>query len=90
VYSVLVLALLERELRQAMEREGIESLPLYPEDRPCRRPTARRVIDLFDDIHRHTLRRDGSQASTVFVTELSDLQRRILKLLAVPATGYRA
>jgi transposase len=89
-FLVLILeALLERELRQAMEREGIESLPLYPEDRPCRRPTARRVIDLFDDIHRHTLRRDGSQASTVFVTELSDLQRRILKLLSVPATDYR-
>ena len=90
-FLVLILeALLERELRQAMQREGIESLPLYPEDRPCRRPTARRVIDLFDDIHRHTLRRDGSQASTAFVTELSDLQRRILKLLGVPATEYRA
>lgn len=90
-FLVLVLeALLERQLRQAMEREGIDSLPLYPEDRPCRRPTARRVIDLFDDIHRHTLRRDGSQASTTFVTELSDLQRRVLKLLGIPATAYHA
>jgi len=86
---LLVEALLERELRQAMEREGLESLPLYPEDRPCRRPTARRVIDLFDDIHRHTLHSDD-EASTVFVTELSALQRRILKLLGVPATKYRA
>jgi len=86
---LLVEALLERELRQAMEREGLESLPLYPEDRPCRRPTARRVIDLFDDIHRHTLHSDD-EAPTVFVTELSALQRRILKLLGVPATKYRA
>jgi transposase len=85
---LLVEALLERELRRAMEREKVESLPLYPEDRPCRRPTARRVIDLFDDIYRHTLN-DGSQAPTVFVTELSDLQRRILKLLGVPPTEYR-
>ena len=85
---LLVESLLERELRQAMEREGLESLPMYPEDRPCRRPTARRVIDLFDDIHRHTLR-DDSQTPTVFITELSDLQRRILKLLRVPATEYR-
>ena len=86
---LLVEALLERELRQAMEREGLESLPLYPEDRPCRRPRARRVIDLFDDIHRHTLHSDD-EAPTVFVTELSALQRRILKLLGVPATKYRA
>jgi transposase len=85
---LLVEALLERELRQAMEREGLESLPLYPENRPCRRPTARRVIDLFDDIQRHTLC-DDSQAPTVFITELSDLQRRILKLLGVSATEYR-
>ena len=72
-----------------MEREGLESLPLDPENRPCRRPTARRVIDLFDDIHRHTLR-EGSPTPTVFVTERSSLQRRILKLLGVPATAYRA
>jgi transposase len=86
---LLVEALLERELRQAMEREDLESLPLYPEDRPCRRPTARRVIDLFDDVYRHTLS-DDTHAPTVFVTELSDLQRRVLKLLRVPATEYRA
>lgn len=85
---LLVEALLERELRRAMEREELESLPLYPEDRPCRRPTARRVIDLFDDIYRHTLT-EGDEDPVVFVTELSDLQRRVLKLLGVPATAYR-
>jgi transposase len=86
---LLIEALVERQLRQAMEREGLESLPLYPESRPCRRPTARRVIDLFDDIHRHTLRK-GSQTPTVFITELSRLQRRVLKLLGIPTTAYRA
>ena len=73
--ALLVEALLERELRQAMEREEIESLPLYPEGRPCRWPTARRVIDLFEtsSVTRSTA---TTQAPTVFVTELSDLQRR--------------
>jgi transposase len=86
---LLIESLLERELRRAMEREQLESLPLYPEERPCRRPTARRVIDLFEDIQRHTVRGD-SPDETVFVTELTDLQRHILKLLGVPATDYRA
>lgn len=86
---LLVEALLERELRQAMQREGIDSLPLYPEDRPCRRPTARRVIDLFDDIYRHTLPSPHGDP-VVFVTELSKLQRRILKLLGIPMTHYQA
>lgn len=44
--------------------------------------------DLFDDIHRHTLHSD-EEALTVFATELSALQRRILKLLGVPAIQYR-
>ena len=84
---LLVESLLERELRRAMAREGLESLPLYPEERPCRRPTARRVIDLFDDIQCHTLV-DDSEVPTVFATELNDLQRRILELLSVPASEY--
>jgi hypothetical protein len=86
---LLIESLLERELRRAMAREQLESLPLYPEGRPCRRPTARRVIDLFEDIQRHTVRGD-SPDETVFVTELTDLQRQVLKLLGVPATDYRA
>lgn len=86
---LLVESLLERELRQAMQRKGLESLPLYPEDRPSRRPTARRVIDLFEGIQRHTLHGDN-ETPTVFVTELSALQRRILKLLRIPDTKYRA
>ena len=46
------------------------------------------VIDLFDDIHRHTLAGDD-QEPTVFVTELSALGRRLLKLLRIPTTKYR-
>jgi len=52
VYFIVLLmeALLERELRRALQGAGIESLPLYPEGRGCRRPTARKVIDLFEDV----------------------------------------
>jgi transposase len=86
-FALLVEALLERELRQAMRRETIDSLPLYPEGRPCRRPTARRVIDLFANVQRHTLSTAG-RSPTVFVTNLSPVQRQILKLLKVPLTNY--
>jgi len=36
-FVLLVEALLEQELPRAMEREGVESLPLYSESRACRR-----------------------------------------------------
>jgi len=83
----LVQALLERELRRAMERDELDSLPLYPEGRPCRRPTTRKLIDLFEPVQRHTLTVRGHD-STTFVTELTALQRRILKLLGIPANPY--
>lgn len=86
-FVLLAEALLERELRQAMEREGIEALPMYPEGRPCRCPTARRLIDLFEPVQRHTLA-IGKKAPVIMVTELSRLQRRLLKLLGLPAKDY--
>jgi transposase len=82
-FALLVESLLERELRRAMERGGIESLPLYPEGRACRRPTARRVIDLFEDVRRHELVAEKRPA-VVFTTELTRLQRKILRLLGMP------
>jgi transposase len=81
--ALLVEALLERELRRAMEGAGVESLPLYPEGRACRRPTARRVIDLFEDVQRHELKAKG-QPVVVFTTELTRLQRQVLRLLGMP------
>jgi transposase len=84
---LLVEALLERELRQAMEREALESLPLYPEGRPCRSPTTRRLLDVFEIVQRHTLLADDEQPE-VLVTELSDLQRKLLKLVNLPSTDY--
>lgn len=82
-FVLLVEALLERELRRAMERQGIESLPLYPEGRACRRPAARKVIDLFEDVQRHCLVA-GKRPPEVFSTELTRLQRRIVRLLGIP------
>jgi len=85
--ALLAEALLERELRQAMEREGLESLPMYPEGRACRCPTARRLIDIFDPIQRHEIHQPG-KTPTIMVTELTPLQRRLLRLLRIPASSY--
>jgi transposase len=82
-FALLVESLLERELRRAMDRAGIESLPLYPEGRACRRPTARRVIELFEEVQRHELSA-GDRRPVVFSTELTRLQRTVLRLLGMP------
>lgn len=86
-FVLMVEALMERELRQAMQREGIEALPMYPEGRPCTRPTARRLIDLFAAVQRHELVEDGIQSQTT-TTELTRLQRHLLRLLKMSAPSY--
>lgn len=85
--ALLIEALLERELRQAMQHKEIESLPLYPEGRACRRPTSRRVLDLFGPIQRHTLTHSKRPAE-VLVTDLTRVQRRLLDLLGLPPKHY--
>lgn len=86
--ALLVQALIERELRGAMRHEVIAELPLYPEQRQCRRPTTEQVLRLFSLAQRHRLLRDGQTVQT-FDADLTDLQRQVLTLLGVPAHAYR-
>ena len=79
-FALLVEALLERELRQAMERNGIEDLPLYPKAGPAAARRRGKVIDLFEDVQRHTLT-SPTGPPVVFTTELTRLQRTVLRLL---------
>ena len=80
--ALLVESLLERELRRAMDRRGVASLPLYPEGRACRYPTVPRLIEVFESVQRHTLL-VGKKPPVVFTTKLTRLQRQILSLLGM-------
>jgi transposase len=87
-FALMVQALLERELRQAMASHRIDSLPLYPEGRPCLRPTTRQVLDVFEPIARHTIYSTRNKEFELFATELAPIHRSVLKLLGVPASDY--
>jgi len=83
--GLLVQSLLEREIRQAMQTR-YKAIPLYPEDRDCKAPSSRRLLDSFEGVQMHLLRQDGN--THAFFTELSPLQRTILKLLRIPEGEY--
>ncbi len=87
--ALLVQALIEREIRRAMEREGIVELPIYPEERVCRRPTTEQVLRLFSLTERHEIRRRGRLLQVVDPS-LSPLQEEVLRLLGVPRSTYRS
>jgi transposase len=86
-FALLMQTLLERELRQAMARAGEETLPLYPEARPCARPTTHRLIEVFSTIQRHEIR-VGEGEPQVMVTELTKTQRSIIRLLGMDPRTY--
>lgn len=86
--ALLVHALLERELRQGMEREKVESLPIYPEERLCRAPSTERILDLFAPLQRHRLRKHG-RVVQVFEPELDKLHKRVLSLMRLPVSAFR-
>lgn len=89
-FALMVQSLLERELRLAMESDKVPAIPLYPEGRPCARPTTRQLLDVFEPIGRHTLEQTGSNDFQIFNTELAPIHRMLLKLLRVPETDYHA
>jgi transposase len=85
--ALLCCCLIERELRNAMTREQITDLPIYPEDRSCTAPTAARVFDHLAPLQRHHLTRDRQTVQT-FEPQLTPLQAQLLSLLGVPASAY--
>ena len=64
-FALMVQGLIERELRQAMAREQITDLPLYPEERECKHPTAEQVLRTFALTQRHVLQRQGRTVQTL-------------------------
>jgi len=86
--ALFITALLERDLQRAMAREEIQELPLYPEERNTKRPTADQLLRLFSLLERHRLYQAGEEVQ-VFSPKLTDLQTQVLALLEVPPTVYR-
>jgi transposase len=87
-FVLLVNGLIERETRQAMKRRGLDDLPLYPEGRPCKRPTTEHILKAFEGlmVHRLNGRRTGTH---VYEPELTRLQKRILGLLGIRPQAYQ-
>ena len=85
--ALLISTLIQRQLRRKMERLGIEELPLYPEEKECRKPTARIILELFEQQRRNRLFLSNRLQQT-FWDPLSSLQREVLRLIGVDSKEY--
>jgi len=87
VMALMVAALIERTIRLAMKKEGISSLPIYPEKRPCKSPTMFDIARLFRYVERYEV--TVGDDTMVFPAELTKIQKKVLSLLEVPITAYQ-
>ena len=78
---------IERQIRTGMRAANLDVLPLYPEDRECKAPTANRILEVFENIQRHDLMA-GSTVYKCFEPQLTALQLELLRLLDVPRARY--
>jgi len=88
--SLLVYALIERELRQRMQQEGVEELHLYPEMRATMRPTADLALAAFVGWRRHHLLDASGTLLKSFHDPLPAEAKMVLHLLNVDSQPYQA
>jgi transposase len=86
--ALLIHALIERAMREAMAERATGAITLYPEDRACPSPSASRILTIFDGLTRHHLVRRGRMVQS-FEPTLTRQQRDVLSLLGIPTRAYR-
>jgi transposase len=99
--ALLVQALIERDLRLALERAAAQASPskrrwegaveVYPEGRRTRRPTARHILDRLEHLRRSDLlqaNQTDDDEPIMFYDDLSPAQQRLLTLLGIDPGNY--
>jgi transposase len=83
----MVVALIERELRQKMVEHNVDLLCSLPEGRPSKTPTIDQVLRLFENQNKHALY-EGDRLIRQFADPLTPVQSQILQLLSIPTAAY--
>jgi transposase len=85
--ALMIVSLIEREIRMNMERESVEKLPILPQGMNTKKPTWSNIRYFFREVHYSEIIRDGTCIQAM-VKGLSDLHRHVLRLTEVPASVY--
>jgi len=79
--ALLITSLIERQVRLAMAEQNLPSIPIYPEQRECRKPKADKLLELFRDVRLHRVS-NGTGDHTI-ADSLSDIQSLVLSLVKI-------
>lgn len=78
--SLIVQSLLEREIRNSMQLNGISSLKIYPEGRESKLPTTNCVLDALEGISRYQIV-SNDKLQEEYMDDLSKSQMEVLSLI---------
>jgi transposase len=89
VYFVaqLVASLIERAVRQNMTRQGRKDLPILPEGRPSKNPSASQILETFAHRCQHQLY-EGAALIQTFIDPLRPIERLVLETLELSQDLY--
>ena len=85
--ALVVQALIEREVRNKMKENKIETIRVYPEQREADHPTTSKIIDRFENISTYKIM-ENSKIIETFKDSLNDDQKLILSLLNIEENKY--
>jgi transposase len=84
--ALLIDGLIERHVRAGMKERHLSSIPIYPENRACRRPTADKIYDLFRDVRLHRVSTPGKLQH--IPDGLSEIQDQVIRILGLTRSQF--
>lgn len=85
--ALMVLSLMERNIRLSMIEQDIEKLPILPQGMNTKTPTGSNIKYLFHHVYAFVITR-SQKILKISIKGLTDLHQQILGLLKVPLSAY--
>ena len=86
LWALMALSLMERDVRRSLK--GKPMYGIYPENRPCRAPTGRGILECFEELSIVVVKHKGETWRRL--TELTPVQRQLLKRMGIPPDSLSA
>jgi len=86
--ALMIVSLIERNIRMNMEKETIEKLPILPQGMNTKKPTWNNIRYFFRNIHLALIFKDNIPIRAS-VQGLSDLHKKVCELIEVPCSAYQ-
>ena len=84
--SLMIQALIEREVRLKMLEHKVESLPIYPEGREAVAPTTSKILEQFNGVSSYKIM--GGKKTKEFKDDLNPLQEQLLGFMGISSSKY--